>query len=228
MAVAGAALSAGVVNTADPNGTFLLTLTAYAGVVRLHLNERAPDAARFEVPDVLLPGLGGLEEAWQDVRRGKEGVTLRLGAADVELRYSPVELTVSLGGAPALVWNAGRHFQFEHLRAAGEGDPEGWWAESFKSHHDSKPRGPEAISFDLSFPGVGHVYGLPERATDLSLRTTVNGARAGWGRQGGGQGVVSQSRITQAAGSGGAAAAWGAPARRGRPCLAAPLPHTSS
>ena len=55
-----------------------------------------------------------------------------------------------------------------------EGDPEGWWEETFKSHVDSKPRGPEAISFDLTFPGFNHVYGIPEHATSLSLKSTVD------------------------------------------------------
>ncbi len=54
-----------------------------------------------------------------------------------------------------------------------EGDPEGWWQESFKSHTDSKPMGPEAISMDLTFHGSPHLYGLPEHATSLSLRPTV-------------------------------------------------------
>jgi hypothetical protein len=43
------------------------------------------------------------------------------------------------------------------------------------SHTDSKPKGPEAIAVDLVFPGFNHVYGIPERATSLSLRPT-NGA----------------------------------------------------
>ena len=55
-----------------------------------------------------------------------------------------------------------------------EGDPEGWWEETFKSHTDSKPRGPEAIAFDLTFPGFNHVYGIPEHATSLSLKPTVD------------------------------------------------------
>ena len=55
-----------------------------------------------------------------------------------------------------------------------EGDPEGWWEETFKGHTDSKPRGPEGISFDLAFPGMQHVYGLPEHATTLSLKPTVD------------------------------------------------------
>lgn len=54
-----------------------------------------------------------------------------------------------------------------------EGDPEGWWEETFKTHTDSKPKGPQAMSVDLEFPGTQHVYGLPERATYLSLEATA-------------------------------------------------------
>jgi hypothetical protein len=54
-----------------------------------------------------------------------------------------------------------------------EGDPEGWWEETFNGHTDSKPSGPEAISIDLKFPGYKHVYGLPERATNFSLQPTA-------------------------------------------------------
>lgn len=31
---------------------------------------------------------------------------------------------------------------------------DGCWEETFLEHHDSKPKGPEAISLDISFPGV--------------------------------------------------------------------------
>ena len=58
-------------------------------------------------------------------------------------------------------------------RTLQEGDPEGWWQETFKSHTDSKPMGPEAISMDLTFHGSPHLYGLPEHATSLSLQPTV-------------------------------------------------------
>lgn len=54
-----------------------------------------------------------------------------------------------------------------------EGDPEGWWEESFKSHTDSKPYGPEGISFDVTFPQAQHVYGLPEHATSFALKPTT-------------------------------------------------------
>ena len=34
----------------------------------------------------------------------------------------------------------------------------------FKTFTDSKPKGPQAISLDLTFPESDHVYGIPERA----------------------------------------------------------------
>jgi hypothetical protein len=95
----------------------------------------------------------------------------------VELRFAPAALEVSVGGQPVLVWNGGKQFIVEHLREKQEGDPEGWWAENFKSHHDSKPKGPTAISMDIQFPGSKHLYGIPEHAADLALRPT-------WGPEG--------------------------------------------
>jgi alpha 1,3-glucosidase len=35
------------------------------------------------------------------------------------------------------------------------------------------PSGPEALSIDLSFPGVQHIFGLPEHASPLSLPDTI-------------------------------------------------------
>uniref|UniRef100_A0A8C9VE92 Glucosidase II alpha subunit n=1 Tax=Scleropages formosus TaxID=113540 RepID=A0A8C9VE92_SCLFO len=53
-----------------------------------------------------------------------------------------------------------------------EEDQADMWEETFKSHTDSKPNGPTAISMDFSLPGVEHVYGIPEHAENLRLKTT--------------------------------------------------------
>lgn len=53
-------------------------------------------------------------------------------------------------------------------------DP-GAWEENFKTHHDSKPRGPEAVAVDISFPGAHRAYGLPEHADKLPLSSTGPG-----------------------------------------------------
>ncbi|KAF9585987.1 hypothetical protein BGW38_010628 [Lunasporangiospora selenospora] len=46
------------------------------------------------------------------------------------------------------------------------------WEESFKTHTDSKPRGPESFGMDIAFSGMKHVYGIPEHASSLSLKAT--------------------------------------------------------
>lgn len=47
------------------------------------------------------------------------------------------------------------------------------WEETFKSHPDKKPRGPESIGLDTSFINFSHVYGIPEHADSLSLKSTT-------------------------------------------------------
>ncbi|XP_053473680.1 neutral alpha-glucosidase AB-like isoform X1 [Ictalurus furcatus] len=53
-----------------------------------------------------------------------------------------------------------------------EEEKPGMWEETFKTHSDSKPNGPTSISLDFSFPGVEHVYGIPEHADTLKLKNT--------------------------------------------------------
>ncbi|XP_068182025.1 neutral alpha-glucosidase AB isoform X2 [Antennarius striatus] len=64
--------------------------------------------------------------------------------------------------------------QAETAEDAGK-EEDGMWEEMFKSHSDSKPNGPSAVSLDFSLPGVEHVYGIPEHADSLRLKTTDNG-----------------------------------------------------
>ncbi|XP_064359268.1 neutral alpha-glucosidase AB isoform X2 [Dromaius novaehollandiae] len=60
--------------------------------------------------------------------------------------------------------------------APGEAAEEpGAWEETFKTHTDSKPHGPTSVGLDFSLPGFEHVYGIPEHAESLRLRTTEGG-----------------------------------------------------
>lgn len=51
-------------------------------------------------------------------------------------------------------------------------DQSTWWDESFGGNTDSKPKGPEAVAMDISFPGYEHVFGIPEHASSMSLKET--------------------------------------------------------
>lgn len=56
--------------------------------------------------------------------------------------------------------------------AGFEVEDEGEWSESFNGKPDSKPKGPEALSLDITFPNYSHVYGIPEHASPLNLKST--------------------------------------------------------
>lgn len=73
-------------------------------------------------------------------------------------------------------------------------DDPGSWEENFKSHHDAKPNGPEAIALDFAFPQAQLLFGnccvvdsqciyfdylfisilgIPEHADSFALKSTT-------------------------------------------------------
>ena len=48
------------------------------------------------------------------------------------------------------------------------------WSESFGNHRDSKPDGPMSVGIDFTFHYAAEVYGLPEHATSLALKSTMS------------------------------------------------------
>ena len=54
-------------------------------------------------------------------------------------------------------------------------DCDGCFSESFGGHTDSKPRGPMSVGTDISFLGASEVYGIPEHATKMALKSTRGG-----------------------------------------------------
>ncbi len=49
------------------------------------------------------------------------------------------------------------------------------WEETFKTHTDRKPHGPESLGLDATFHHFGHVFGLPQHADAFALRSTAAG-----------------------------------------------------
>ena len=48
------------------------------------------------------------------------------------------------------------------------------WEETFGGHKDTKPEGPMSVGMDFTFHYASHVYGIPEHASSLALKTTIN------------------------------------------------------
>lgn len=170
--VVGPTASATLMNS-DANKQMDFALTAYAdGFMRVSVTE--PNVERYTVRDIIMPGLEGRTASWAQTASSPKAITLSAGNATAVLSFQPFRLSISIADKPALVLNGRGLFNFEHRREKQEGDGcDGCWEENFGSHQDSKPKGPEAMSLDISFPGFEHVYGLPERATSLALKPTA-------------------------------------------------------
>uniref|UniRef100_A0A8C2JAH0 Glucosidase, alpha; neutral AB n=1 Tax=Cyprinus carpio TaxID=7962 RepID=A0A8C2JAH0_CYPCA len=143
-------------------------------MTRVKINELKPLKPRFEVPDVLIAEPP--TEPLSVLSKDDNGVVLSLGAENQRLIVSarPFRLDIMEGPEVLLSLNSRGLLAFEHLRLHKDTEKEedGLWEETFKSHTDTKPNGPTSISLDFSLPGVEHVYGIPEHADDLKLKTT--------------------------------------------------------
>jgi len=64
-------------------------------------------------------------------------------------------------------WDIEQHIDFKEA-----------WSDNFGGHTDNA-YGPQSIGMDISFVGAENVYGIPEHATDLALKTT-KGEGAGY------------------------------------------------
>ncbi|KAJ6155437.1 hypothetical protein N7470_006003 [Penicillium chermesinum] len=95
------------------------------------------------------------------------------------IRHAPFEVEFQRDGQTHIQLNHQGLLNVEHWRPKAEegtGEDEGtWWEESFGGNTDSKPRGPESVGLDITFPGYKHVFGIPEHADSLSLRETRGG-----------------------------------------------------
>lgn len=108
------------------------------------------------------------------------------------IRHAPFGMEFWSGDEKQVVLNGRGFMNLEHWRpkvdrpAAGENsteqpnddtleDESTWWEETFGGNTDSKPKGPESVAMDITFPGYGHVYGLAEHAGPLSLKETRGG-----------------------------------------------------
>merc|ERR1711871_476022 len=54
------------------------------------------------------------------------------------------------------------------------------WEESFGGHQDTKPFGPQSVGVDMFFPNAKHVYGIPEHATKMALKSTMGNTPGGY------------------------------------------------
>ncbi|KAJ2564398.1 glucosidase II [Coemansia sp. RSA 1813] len=161
------------------------------GTVRVRAQEEEPLLPRYdETPKHVLRGEGNgqeyasaedLEHTCENVN-GVEVHTVRFtdkknSAFSVRVTENPWTLTYLQDGEPMIELNGKGFFHLEHLRPKPDQetidrDTTGKWRDTFLTWTDHKERGPESFGMDVRFVGFEHVYGIPEHATSLSLKTT--------------------------------------------------------
>lgn len=106
--------------------------------------------------------------------KSSNAITVQYDDNKATIRTNPFKIELFKNNVLVSVINERGLFNFEHYRTkpteteenadqVPKDDP-GMWEENFKSHHDSKPKGPSAVGLDVTFPGALRLYGLPEHA----------------------------------------------------------------
>ncbi|KAF9237885.1 glycoside hydrolase family 31 protein [Melanogaster broomeanus] len=196
-----ASFTAAVTSSAYPNIKFALDVRVHDdGVVRVRMDEvdslrkRYDEAASWAL--VREPRLSK-SEATACAQR-----TVTKTIWKLVVQYEPLKVTMFRDGVEQVVLNGRGLLHMEHFRTKEESQPaqiedadgeaeaqtvfhvnnaawfegeeqDAWWEETFSSWTDSKPKGPESLSIDITFPSHPHVYGIPQHATNLSLPSTT-------------------------------------------------------
>lgn len=174
---------------------FVLKLEALVGnTFHLEIDEKTPLHPRYRVVDALK---GPVTTAAVQVDKGTDETTVTSDNKKAVIIHKPLRIDMYLDDVLTVSINSKGLMRFEHLRRKPEGhanddgtdnevpennqvksiedaDP-GAWEENFKSHHDSKKHGPEAIALDFTFPRADILFGIPEHADSFALKSTISG-----------------------------------------------------
>ncbi|KAF8904918.1 alpha-glucosidase [Mucidula mucida] len=193
-----AAATALVKSSLYPDINFELDVRVHDdGVVRVRMDEK--DGLRKRYDEAASWALVSEPAISKDVHwvAGKKDLKATYGDVSVIVGYAPLTVTLLRNSKPQIVLNGEgllhmEHFrtQAEEIKADGEEaqivveveNPRAWfegaeedalWEEKFNTWTDSKPKGPESFSIDVTFPNHGTVYGIPQHATRLALPSTT-------------------------------------------------------
>ncbi|KAG7452386.1 alpha-glucosidase [Guyanagaster necrorhizus] len=197
-----AVVTAAVKSSLYPEIKFELEVRVHEdGVVRVRMDEK--DGLRKRYDEAASWALAAEPVVSKVVQwaAGKKDVRAVYGDLSVVIAYEPLRVTLLRKGREQVILNGQGLLHMEHFRnkesppdvqadeASEEsqvpikaGNPRAWfegeeedtfWDEKFNSWTDSKPKGPESLSLDITFPNHGTVYGVPQHATRLALPSTT-------------------------------------------------------
>ena len=167
------------------------------GEIELRHGSKARKARYNEAEQWAIVGGLAISKGASVASKDKETTRVVYGPAgtfEAVIRHSPFGVDFKREGEVQMKLNEQGLLSVEHWRAKVEKvveekkegeeevasppqteDESTFWDESFGGNTDSKPRGPEAIALDITFPGYNHIYGAAEHTGPLSLKETRGG-----------------------------------------------------
>ncbi|PAA66271.1 hypothetical protein BOX15_Mlig006154g1 [Macrostomum lignano] len=112
------------------------------------------------------------------VLEAKDGAKSDAAKAKAVLQLKPFRVDCLLNDRPLISVNSKSRLMWEfHQQKPDDSadNSDGLYDEEFKGHRDAKPHGSSSVGMDVAFPGFEHVYGIPEHADSLALRSTAGG-----------------------------------------------------
>lgn len=161
-------------NSASPD--LLLALIPYkSGVCRIIIDDPVPlRHTRHVVSGVLRDELTSMPLQEDMLTIESEAAYFIISDTfKVRVQFKPFNVQlVDIKGQASISINTDGRLRLEDFTGNPEDDSIG--PETFRDFTDSKPRGPESIGVDISFPKSSRLYGLPERAMPFSLPDTTS------------------------------------------------------
>ncbi|KAL2891098.1 Glucosidase 2 subunit alpha [Ceratocystis lukuohia] len=151
--------------------------------IELRHNSKARKERYNEVEQFVIVGGLTLDKKATVAEKDQAKAIIKFGpdsTFEAHISFSPFSIDFKREGATQIQLNDRGLMNMEHWRPKTEEEGEGedqstWWDETFGGNTDSKPRGPESVALDITFPGFEHVYGIPSHAGPLSLKETKGG-----------------------------------------------------
>ncbi|SPO06023.1 related to glucosidase II, alpha subunit [Cephalotrichum gorgonifer] len=150
---------------------------------------------RYNAEELVIVGGTTLDKEAKVASQDTSSITVQYGPSSnfqALIKFSPFSVDFQRDGVTQVRFNEQGWMNMEHWRpkvekkdgeadaADGEvstGEDEStWWDESFGGNTDTKPKGPESVALDITFPGYDHVFGIPSHTGPLSLKETRGNA----------------------------------------------------
>eukprot|EP01084_Bolivina_argentea_P171636 297369_1 len=151
-------------------------------VLRIFVTELNPIRSRFDAEDIMTEKARKFLKLTNVEQSVNECILSWNDKYSINITYQPFKIVITKDGVAEMIINEFDTFYFEIYRNRSnkeekeeeddeEDDESKSWEESFSSHTYHYDHGPASIGLDFTFVNSKHVYGIPEHASSLALKS---------------------------------------------------------